>query len=211
MQEGLNSYVNMQKKYKQTGLDKLLKHQSMITTKDDLRDFIQADRNRYSLRRPRILGALLNDESYYVTKFLYNLRKLEYYTNNRHSLFNKVLHIYWLLKYRRLERVMNIRIEPNTVGKGLYIPHYLGGIIINAIKLGDNCIVNSGVIIGNKNSQENRAIIGDNCEITIGAKIIGKVNIGNNVIVAPNSVVIKDIPSNAIVSGVPAKIIKLVE
>lgn len=45
-------------------------------------------------------------------------------------------------------------------------------------------------------------------EIALGAKIIGKVSIGNNVIIAPNSVVVKDIPDNCVVSGIPAKIIK---
>ena len=73
--------------------------------------------------------------------------------------------------------------------------------------MGDFCSVSSGVVIGNKGSQDNRAIIGNNVELTIGSKIIGKVVIGNNVIVAPNSVVIKDVPDNAIVSGIPAKLI----
>lgn len=80
--------------------------------------------------------------------------------------------------------------------------------VINCKSIGCNFIISSGCIIGNKDSQENRAIIGDNVELCIGSKVIGKVVIGDNVIVAPNSVVIKDIPSNCVVSGVPAKIIK---
>lgn len=67
------------------------------------------------------------------------------------------------------------------------------------------CSVSSSVVVGNKGTQDNRAIIGNNVELTIGCKVIGKVVLGNNVIVAPNSVVIKDVPDNAIVSGVPAK------
>lgn len=81
------------------------------------------------------------------------------------------------------------------------------GQIINCKSMGYNCSVNKGVVIGNKKGQENRAIIGDNCYFTLGCKVIGKVNIGDNVIVAQNSVFVKDIPSNTIVSGVPAKII----
>ena len=42
-----------------------------------------------------------------------------------------------------------------------------------------------------------------------GLKVLGKIKIGYNVVIAPNSVVIKDIPDNALVSGVPAKLIKL--
>ena len=80
--------------------------------------------------------------------------------------------------------------------------------IINALHVGDYCVVNSGVIIGNKNKSEDKPIIGNNVEITIGAKVIGKIIIGDNVIVAPNSVVIKDVPNNAVVSGIPAKILK---
>lgn len=41
--------------------------------------------------------------------------------------------------------------------------------------------------------------------------MIGKVRIGNNVVVAPNAVVVKDIPDNAIVGGVPAQIIKMID
>lgn len=62
--------------------------------------------------------------------------------------------------------------------------------------------------MGNKNLPENRPIVGDNVELTLGCKVIGGITIGNNVIVAPNSVVVKDVPDNSVVSGVPAHIIK---
>lgn len=179
----------------------------MIITKKDLKEYIQADRARYGLRKFSIFGRLLNDESYYVTKFLYTLRHLEYYKNNSGNLFYKIPYIYWFLKHRNLELRLGIRIAPNVVGKGLYIPHIVG-VIINALRLGDNCTVNTGCIIGNKSHSENKPIIGDNVEITIGSKVIGRIRIGNNVIVAPNSVVINDVPENAVVSGIPAKIIK---
>lgn len=68
--------------------------------------------------------------------------------------------------------------------------------------------MSAGVILGKKGTNENRPYIGDNVNFSIGSKAIGKVTIGNNVIVAPNSVVIKDVPDNCIVSGVPAVIIK---
>lgn len=42
----------------------------------------------------------------------------------------------------------------------------------------------------------------------LGARIIGPVRIGNNVIIGANAVVVKDLPNNCIVAGVPAKIIK---
>ena len=119
-----------------------------------------------------------------------------------------LMRIYYPIKWTRLSNKYGIYIHPNTVGKGLYIPHFNGGIQLNCISMGDFCSVSSGVVVGNKGSQDNRAIIGNNVGLTIGCKVIGKVVLGNNVIVAPNSVVIKNIPDNAVVSGVPAKIIK---
>ena len=110
------------------------------------------------------------------------------------------MRIYYTIKWKRLSNKYGIYIHPNTVGKGLYIPHFNGGIQLNCISMGDFCSVSSGVVVGNKGSQDNRAIIGNNVGLTIGCKVIGKVVLGNNVIVAPNSVVIKNIPDNAFVS-----------
>lgn len=74
--------------------------------------------------------------------------------------------------------------------------------------MGNYCRVNGGVVVGNKDSQDNISTIGNNVRLSIGSKVIGKVTIGDNAIVAPNSVVIKDVPENTIVSGVPAQIVK---
>ena len=83
-----------------------------------------------------------------------------------------------------------------------------GGVIINAIKVGENFTINTGCILGKKGNNDNRPTIGDNVECCIGSKIIGRVHVGDNAIVAPNSVVVKDVASNTIVSGVPAVLLK---
>lgn len=79
----------------------------------------------------------------------------------------------------------------------------------NNAKLGSYCILGPNCIIGTKKSSTDVPIIGDNVGICMGAKIYGSIVIGDNVIVAPNSVVIQDVPADSIVSGVPAKIIKI--
>lgn len=68
-----------------------------------------------------------------------------------------------------------------------------------------------GVVFGNKMEgvDEKNIIVGDDCYFGLGVKIIGSVRIGNNVTVGANAVITKDIPDNAIVGGVPAKIIKM--
>ena len=72
-----------------------------------------------------------------------------------------------------------------------------------------DCVINSGVIVGNNHDNTQIAEIGNNVELAVGCKVIGKIKIGNNVMVAPNAVVVKDVPDNTIVGGVPAKIIKV--
>ena len=64
------------------------------------------------------------------------------------------------------------------------------------------------VIFAKKSPEEFSDIsVGDNCYVGTGAIIIGPVTIGNNVTIAAGAVVTKDVPDNAIVAGVPAKII----
>lgn len=67
------------------------------------------------------------------------------------------------------------------------------------------------MVVGSKHDNSQIAVIGDNVELAVGSKVIGKIRIGNNVVVAPNAVVVKDVPDNAIVGGVPAKIIRIVD
>ena len=92
------------------------------------------------------------------------------------------------------------------IGGGLIVQHGYGT-IISPRKIGRNCWVNQGVTIGYTNDDD-CPTLGDNVTVYSGAKILGDVHVGNNVIVAANAVVVKDVPDNCIVGGVPAKIIK---
>ena len=107
----------------------------------------------------------------------------------------------------KLNRKLNIKIEPNVFGPGLSIAHY-GTIIVNPnSKVGSNCRIHEGVTIGATNGSKKAPQIGNNCFIGSGAKIIGDIKIGNNVAIGAGAVVIKDIEDNVTVGGVPAKII----
>lgn len=116
---------------------------------------------------------------------------------------------YW--KWRRQSWRYGIKIAPNSCGKGLYVTHIMGGGIrvANNARLGDYCIIGPNCILGTKRSATDVPTVGNNVEICMGAKLYGTLNVGDNAIIAPNSVVIKDVPTNAIVSGVPAKVIKI--
>lgn len=178
----------------------------MIENYNDYKYYIAEDRKRYSVRW---FDRFIFNENYQIVSYLKTLRLLEYLQNTKHSnIINTILYPFIFWNYKRKCNKLRIKIGINTCGPGLYIPHI--GLIRVApkAKLGKNCIIAPGVIIGTKHKHENVATIGDNVEITLGAKIIGKLTIGNNAIIAPNTVVVKDVPENAIVSGVPARIIK---
>lgn len=125
---------------------------------------------------------------------------------------NFISKIFILYVYKKLCVRYNFEISPNcSIGKGLRLPHYAGGIVIhpNAV-IGKNCEIMQGVTIGNNimKSRDKVAVIGDNVILASGSKIIGNVNIGDNVVVGANSVVSKSIEPNMIVGGVPAKVIR---
>jgi serine O-acetyltransferase len=97
------------------------------------------------------------------------------------------------------------------IGPGFYIGHF-GGIVVNEnATIGKNCNLSHGVTIGqtNRGARKGCPQIGDNVYIGPGAILIGRIAIGNNVAVGANSVVTKDIPDNAVVAGVPGKIISM--
>lgn len=92
-----------------------------------------------------------------------------------------------------------------SIGGGLLVQHGFST-IIDAERIGKECKIFQQVTIGYKGSQ--RPIIGDKVVICAGAKVLGNITIGNNVIIGANAVVVKNVPSNSIVGGVPATILK---
>ncbi len=141
-------------------------------------------------------------------RYCFLLRSCRYLRDNpllRYTLypFAKFLHDHYTFKY-------GISISPATpIGPGLYIAHF-GGIVVNTdAVIGRNCNLNHVVTIAQTNRGERKGvpIIGDNVYIGPGAKIIGKVKVGNNAAIGANCVVTKDVPDNAVVVGVPGKVI----
>ena len=96
-----------------------------------------------------------------------------------------------------------------SIGKGTKLSYGGIGVVIHKrTVIGENCQIGSGVTFGGRSGIFEVPIVGDNVYMATGAKILGNIKIGNNVIIGANSVVLINVPDNAIVVGVPAKIIK---
>lgn len=95
-------------------------------------------------------------------------------------------------------------IYTEEIGGGLYIQHGFST-IITAKKIGKNCRIYQQVTIGYK--EQFNPVLEDNVSVTCGAKVLGGITMHTGSLAAAGSVVVKDVPENAIVGGVPAKII----
>lgn len=186
----------------------------MIKTKEQLLFCLKEDRKRNNVSSSQLnywLRLLTHEEHACIYHYIRNLRHCEYHLNNsKKSFFQKLLYYYYKIRITQLGSKYNIFIRLNTCGFGLRILHLSGGggVRIEALKVGNYCGFNAGVLIGQKDGEENRPIIGNHVAFGPGSKAFGNLQIGNNVFVAANSVVTKDIPDNCIVGGIPAKIIK---
>lgn len=114
--------------------------------------------------------------------------------------------ISWLAPGTESLHIMN---SPKDIGNGLVIWHG-DATNIKAKRIGDNCEIWQNVTIGlsQQFKEETRPTIGNNVKIFTGSIICGNITIGNNVIIGAGAIVTKSIPSNCVVIGNPAKIIK---
>jgi serine O-acetyltransferase len=141
-------------------------------------------------------------------KFSFWMRTCYYLSRNpifKYSLFPFAIMIFVHYSYK-----YGICIPIATkIGRGFYIGHF-GEINVHPdVIIGKNCSISQGVAIGIAQRGERKGcpVIRDNVYIGPGAKIIGKVRVGNNVAIGANCVVVKDVPDNAVVVGIPGRII----
>lgn len=150
----------------------------------------------------------LGYESWFIGRYLFFLRYAEWYRLNNSLIFNRILGGCVKILYRKYGRKTGFQIGLNTCDFGIRFYH-LGWCIVNSqAHIGKNATFYPGVCIGMKALNE-VPTIGDNVFISLGAKVIGKVRIGDNVTIAPNAIVTKDVPDNAVVGGIPTKIIRM--
>lgn len=95
------------------------------------------------------------------------------------------------------------------IGSNVRFAYGGSGVVVHGRSvIGDGCVIGPGVTIGGRSGHEKVPVLGSNVYVAGGAKVLGPISIGNNVVIGANAVVINDIPDDAVVAGVPAKIIK---
>lgn len=124
----------------------------------------------------------------------------------RMSSYKGFLYPICLYMYKRACRKANIDIPPTTkIGYGFYTGHNICIVINGGTIIGNNVNLSQFLNIGTNHSTP--AIIGDNVYIGPNVCIVEDVKIGNNVSIGAGAVVTKDIPADATVAGVPAKVL----
>lgn len=115
----------------------------------------------------------------------------------------------WISQHSR--HVTGIEIHPGAcIGKGFFIDHGDGVVIGETTVIGDNVTLYQGVTLGGTGKEQGKRhpTLGDNVMVSAGAKILGSFKIGDNCKIGAGSVVLKEVPPNCTVVGVPGRIVK---
>lgn len=105
-----------------------------------------------------------------------------------------------------------IEIHPGaTIGRRLVIDHGTGIVVGETTVIGDDCLLYQGVTLGGtgKDIGKRHPTLGNNVMVGCGAKLLGPFTVGDNARIAANSVVLRDVPQDATVVGVPGRVVRL--
>ena len=139
--------------------------------------------------------------------------------NGLHAiLYYRMAHWLYLHRCRFLARWISqhakwttgVEIHPAaTIGRRLVIDHGTGIVVGATAEIGDDCLLYQCVTLGGTgiSAGKRHPTLGNNVMVGSGAKILGPIQIGDNARVAANAVVLRDVPSNSTVVGVPGRVV----
>lgn len=136
--------------------------------------------------------------------------RLGSYLMTKKSLIPRLLYYFVKVYYKHIEHKTGIQVPIGTqIAEGLKFFHHGCIIIAMSAKIGKNASIHQGVTIGRVFAGAKAGVptIGDNVVIFAGAKLLGNITVGNGAVIGANAVVVKDVPANAVVAGIPAKVI----
>ena len=132
---------------------------------------------------------------------------------------HRITHWLWQRNIRFLARWLSqvarwltgIEIHPGaTIGPGFFIDHGMGVVIGETAEIGADVTLYHGVTLGGTslNKGKRHPTIGDRVVIGAGAKVLGAIEIGADSRIGANAVVVRSVPENSVVVGVPGQIVK---
>ncbi len=169
----------------------------------------------------RILNFFVSDVSAAFTKdpaAISLIEVLTCYPGIKAILLHRIAHFFWIIGMPFVPRYLSevnrettgVEIHPGAkIGSDFFIDHGGGVVIGETAEIGNNVTIYQGVVLGGTTTDpvKRHPTLGDNIVVGSGAKILGPVNIGDNVKIGANSVVVRDVPPNSVVVGVPGKIV----
>ncbi|MBS4175733.1 serine O-acetyltransferase [Bacillus sp. FJAT-49736] len=131
---------------------------------------------------------------------------------------HRVAHGFYKRKFYFIARVISqvsrfftgIEIHPGAqIGRRFFIDHGMGVVIGETCEIGDNVTVYQGVTLGGTGKEKGKRhpTIKDNALIATGAKVLGSITVGENAKIGAGSVVLKDVPPNSTVVGIPGRVV----
>ena len=141
--------------------------------------------------------------------------------------FHRIANFFYLAKFELIARIISqtsrfltgIEIHPwAKIGKNFFIDHGMGVVVGETSEIGNDVTMYHAVTLGGispsidserQRHEKRHPTIGNNVVIGSGAQIIGPIKIGDGSRIAASAVVIKDVPENTTMFGVPAKAIKV--
>jgi serine O-acetyltransferase len=132
--------------------------------------------------------------------------------------FHRLAHWFWNRNLKTLGRAIShvgrfltgIEIHPGArLGQGLFIDHGNGVVIGETSEIGENVTIYQGVTLGGTSLEKKKRhpTIGNGVVIGAGATILGPIEVGDNSRIGSGSVVVKEVPPNSLVVGVPGQVI----
>jgi serine O-acetyltransferase len=131
---------------------------------------------------------------------------------------HRISHFLWIHQFKFLARwvsqffrsLTGIEIHPGaTLGKRFFIDHGMGVVIGETAEVGDDVTLYHGVTLGGTslNKGKRHPTIGDRVVIGAGAKVLGAITVENDSRIGANAVVVRPVPANSVVVGVPGQVV----
>jgi serine O-acetyltransferase len=141
-------------------------------------------------------------------KFTISLR-IGTYLKTRGRLARPLYVLAWLIHRRCMIRFGCDIPLGAKIGPGLYIGHFGAVVVSGHASVGANCNLSHDVTIGMspRGPRAGYPVIGDRVYLAPGSRVIGAVKVGDGAAIGANAVVTKDVPPNAVVVGIPARVI----